>query len=96
MLHGLMSSSLSFSAVFGSDSGSPLRAGSCLSDTEDDRSDSLRRCKHSGLRHPATPPSLDSAMDSWDGSALDGGYGSQGEGGALMERMVLSGLWGQL
>ncbi|XP_053536410.1 glutamate receptor-interacting protein 2a isoform X1 [Ictalurus punctatus] len=80
--------------VFGSDSGSPLRAGSCLSDTEDDRSDSLRRCKHSGLRHPATPPSLDSAMDSWDGSALDGGYGSQGEGGALMERMVLSGLWG--
>ncbi|XP_053481718.1 glutamate receptor-interacting protein 2a isoform X2 [Ictalurus furcatus] len=64
--------------VFGSDSGSPLRAGSCLSDTEDDRSDSLRRCKHSGLRHPATTPSLDSAMDSWDGSALDGGYGSQG------------------
>ncbi|KAF4072584.1 hypothetical protein AMELA_G00264800 [Ameiurus melas] len=64
--------------VFGSDSGSPLRAGSCLSDTEDDRSDSLRRCKHSGLCHPAAPPSLDSAMDSWDGSALDAGYGSQG------------------
>ncbi|XP_026784213.3 glutamate receptor-interacting protein 2a isoform X3 [Pangasianodon hypophthalmus] len=64
--------------VFESDSGSPQRAGSCLSDTEDDHSDSLRRCKHSGLRHLATPPSLDSAMDSWDGSAHDAGYGSQG------------------
>ncbi|XP_058244828.1 glutamate receptor-interacting protein 2a isoform X2 [Hemibagrus wyckioides] len=64
--------------VFESDSGSPLRAGSCLSDAEDDRSDSLRRCKHSGLHHLATPPSMDSAMDSWDGSALDAGYGSQG------------------
>ncbi|KAI5610482.1 glutamate receptor interacting protein 2 isoform X1 [Silurus asotus] len=60
--------------VLESDSGSPLRAGSCLSDNED----SLRRCKHSGLRHLATPPSLDSAMESWDGSALDTGYGSQG------------------
>ncbi|KAK3565947.1 hypothetical protein QTP86_023272 [Hemibagrus guttatus] len=64
--------------VFESDSGSPVRAGSCLSDTEDDRSDSLRRCKHSGLHQLATPPSMDSAMDSWDGSALDAGYGSQG------------------
>uniref|UniRef100_A0AAR2LDF1 PDZ domain-containing protein n=1 Tax=Pygocentrus nattereri TaxID=42514 RepID=A0AAR2LDF1_PYGNA len=37
-----------------SDQGSPLRAGSCLSDTEDDRSDSLRRCKYSGLRRLTT------------------------------------------
>uniref|UniRef100_A0AAR2JF27 PDZ domain-containing protein n=1 Tax=Pygocentrus nattereri TaxID=42514 RepID=A0AAR2JF27_PYGNA len=52
-----------------SDQGSPLRAGSCLSDTEDDRSDSLRRCKYSGLRRLTTPPSLDSAMDSWDSAS---------------------------
>ncbi|TTP91406.1 Glutamate receptor-interacting protein 2 [Bagarius yarrelli] len=64
--------------VFQSDSGSPLRAGSCLSDAEDNCSDSLRRCKHSGLRHLATPPSMDSAMGSWDGSAIDTGYGSRG------------------
>uniref|UniRef100_A0A3B4D0V1 PDZ domain-containing protein n=1 Tax=Pygocentrus nattereri TaxID=42514 RepID=A0A3B4D0V1_PYGNA len=61
-----------------SDQGSPLRAGSCLSDTEDDRSDSLRRCKYSGLRRLTTPPSLDSAMDSWDSAALDACYGNQG------------------
>ncbi|GAA6092361.1 glutamate receptor-interacting protein 2a isoform X2 [Tachysurus ichikawai] len=67
-------------SVIESDLGSPLRAGSCLSDAEDDSFDSLRRCKRSGLHHLATPPSMDSAMDSWDGSALDAGYGSQGEG----------------
>ncbi|XP_017575930.1 glutamate receptor-interacting protein 2a isoform X1 [Pygocentrus nattereri] len=64
--------------VLDSDQGSPLRAGSCLSDTEDDRSDSLRRCKYSGLRRLTTPPSLDSAMDSWDSAALDACYGNQG------------------
>ncbi|XP_027007629.2 glutamate receptor-interacting protein 2a isoform X2 [Tachysurus fulvidraco] len=61
-----------------SDLGSPPRTGSCLSDAEDDSSDSLRRCKRSGLHHLATPPSMDSAMDSWDGSGFDAGYGSQG------------------
>ncbi|KAM9475063.1 glutamate receptor-interacting protein 2a isoform 2-T2 [Clarias gariepinus] len=65
-------------SVFESSSGSPIRGKSGLSDTEDDRSDSLRHCKHSGLRHLATPPSMDSAMDSWDGSALDAEYRSQG------------------
>uniref|UniRef100_A0A4W4E2F5 PDZ domain-containing protein n=1 Tax=Electrophorus electricus TaxID=8005 RepID=A0A4W4E2F5_ELEEL len=35
--------------VFESDTGSPLRTGPCLSDAEDDRSDSLRRSKYSGL-----------------------------------------------
>uniref|UniRef100_A0A3B1JLV7 Glutamate receptor interacting protein 2a n=1 Tax=Astyanax mexicanus TaxID=7994 RepID=A0A3B1JLV7_ASTMX len=58
--------------------GSPLRAGSCLSDTEDERSDSLHRCKYSELRRMTTPPSLDSAMDSWDSAALDACYGNQG------------------
>lgn len=49
-----------------------------MSDMEDDRSDSLRRGKYSELHRLTTPPSLDSAMDSWDSSALDAGYGSQG------------------
>ncbi|KAA0714535.1 Glutamate receptor-interacting protein 2 [Triplophysa tibetana] len=60
-----------------SDRGSPSRSTSCVSDAEDDQSDSLRRGKYSELRL-TTPPSLDSAMDSWDSSALDPGYGSQG------------------
>uniref|UniRef100_A0A8C1EZR8 Glutamate receptor interacting protein 2a n=1 Tax=Cyprinus carpio carpio TaxID=630221 RepID=A0A8C1EZR8_CYPCA len=33
--------------------------------------------KYSELHRLTTPPSLDSAMDSWDSSALDAGYGSQ-------------------
>uniref|UniRef100_A0A673LGC7 Glutamate receptor-interacting protein 2-like n=1 Tax=Sinocyclocheilus rhinocerous TaxID=307959 RepID=A0A673LGC7_9TELE len=61
-----------------SDRGSPSRTASCVSDMEDDRSDSLRRGKYSELHRLNTPPSLDSAMDSWDSSALDAGYGSQG------------------
>ncbi|KAI2662051.1 Glutamate receptor-interacting protein 2 [Labeo rohita] len=61
-----------------SDRGSPSRTASCVSDMEDDRSDSLRRGKYSELHRMTTPPSLDSAMDSWDSSALDAGYGSQG------------------
>ncbi|XP_022526591.2 glutamate receptor-interacting protein 2a isoform X1 [Astyanax mexicanus] len=64
--------------VLDSEAGSPLRAGSCLSDTEDERSDSLHRCKYSELRRMTTPPSLDSAMDSWDSAALDACYGNQG------------------
>ncbi|KAK9971083.1 hypothetical protein ABG768_026978 [Culter alburnus] len=61
-----------------SERGSPSRTASCVSDTDDDRSDSLRRGKYSELHRLTTPPSLDSAMDSWDSSALDAGYGSQG------------------
>ncbi|XP_016352980.1 glutamate receptor-interacting protein 2a isoform X1 [Sinocyclocheilus anshuiensis] len=61
-----------------SDRGSPSRTASCVSDMEDDRSDSLRRGKYSELHRLNTPPSLDSAMDSWDSSALDAGYRSQG------------------
>ncbi|XP_030641033.1 glutamate receptor-interacting protein 2a [Chanos chanos] len=60
------------------DSDSQLRAEpSYLSDTEDDQSESFRPSKFSEFP-PRTPPSLDSAMESWDGSALDAGYGSQG------------------
>uniref|UniRef100_A0A673LHN8 Glutamate receptor-interacting protein 2-like n=1 Tax=Sinocyclocheilus rhinocerous TaxID=307959 RepID=A0A673LHN8_9TELE len=57
---------------------SERKTASCVSDMEDDRSDSLRRGKYSELHRLNTPPSLDSAMDSWDSSALDAGYGSQG------------------
>ncbi|XP_067270512.1 glutamate receptor-interacting protein 2a [Pseudorasbora parva] len=64
--------------LFDSDKGSPSRTASCVSDMEDDRSDSLRRGKYSEFHRLTTPPSLDSAMDSWDSSALDAGYGSQG------------------
>uniref|UniRef100_A0A672PLH2 Glutamate receptor-interacting protein 2-like n=1 Tax=Sinocyclocheilus grahami TaxID=75366 RepID=A0A672PLH2_SINGR len=50
----------------------PSRTASCASDMEDDRSDSLGRGKYSELHRLTTPPSLDSAMDSWDSSALYG------------------------
>ncbi|TRY64952.1 hypothetical protein DNTS_024633 [Danionella cerebrum] len=63
-----------------SERGSPSQSASCVSDMDEDRSDSLRRVKYTDplrLITP-TPPSLDSAMDSWDSSALDAGYGSQG------------------
>uniref|UniRef100_A0A672PMB0 Glutamate receptor-interacting protein 2-like n=1 Tax=Sinocyclocheilus grahami TaxID=75366 RepID=A0A672PMB0_SINGR len=48
------------------------KTASCASDMEDDRSDSLGRGKYSELHRLTTPPSLDSAMDSWDSSALYG------------------------
>ncbi|XP_062854846.1 glutamate receptor-interacting protein 2a isoform X5 [Trichomycterus rosablanca] len=63
--------------VLDSDSGSLLMTGSFLSD-EDDHAHSLGRYKHPDFHRLATPASLDSAMDSWDSSALDAGYGSQG------------------
>lgn len=50
-----------------------------LSDPEDDElTDSQQTNKLSEL-YSTTIPSVDSAMDSWDGSGLDAGYGSQGE-----------------
>uniref|UniRef100_A0A674NY63 Glutamate receptor interacting protein 2 n=1 Tax=Takifugu rubripes TaxID=31033 RepID=A0A674NY63_TAKRU len=49
-----------------------------LSDTEEDElTDSQQTNKLSEL-YATTIPSVDSAMDSWDGSGLDAGYGSQG------------------
>uniref|UniRef100_A0A671TJZ4 Glutamate receptor interacting protein 2 n=1 Tax=Sparus aurata TaxID=8175 RepID=A0A671TJZ4_SPAAU len=49
-----------------------------ISDTEeDDLTDSQQTNKLSEL-YSTTIPSVDSAMESWDGSGMDAGYGSQG------------------
>uniref|UniRef100_A0A3Q3M998 Glutamate receptor interacting protein 2b n=1 Tax=Mastacembelus armatus TaxID=205130 RepID=A0A3Q3M998_9TELE len=62
-----------FFQIFGN---SPL--SSLLSDTEeDDLTDSQQTNKLSEL-YSTTIPSVDSAMESWDGSGLDAVYGSQG------------------
>uniref|UniRef100_A0A8D3EGC1 Glutamate receptor interacting protein 2 n=1 Tax=Scophthalmus maximus TaxID=52904 RepID=A0A8D3EGC1_SCOMX len=54
-----------------------------LSDTEDDDlTDSQQTNKLSEL-YSTTIPSVDSAMESWDGSGQDAGYGSQAVGIAL-------------
>lgn len=45
---------------------------------EDDLTDSQQTNKLSEL-YSTTIPSVDSAMESWDGSGMDAGYGSQGE-----------------
>uniref|UniRef100_A0A8C2K142 Glutamate receptor interacting protein 2b n=1 Tax=Cyprinus carpio TaxID=7962 RepID=A0A8C2K142_CYPCA len=49
-----------------------------LSDNEDDMTDSQKTNKLSDI-YSTTIPSVDSAMESWDGSGIDGGYSSQGE-----------------
>lgn len=50
-----------------------------LSDPEeDDLTDSQQTNKLSEL-YSTTIPSVDSAMESWDGSGMDAGYGSQGK-----------------
>lgn len=54
------------------------REAGFLSDTEDELTDSQRTGKHSEI-YSATVPSIDSAMNSWDSSGFDAGYGSQGE-----------------
>ncbi|XP_016346205.1 glutamate receptor-interacting protein 2-like, partial [Sinocyclocheilus anshuiensis] len=48
-----------------------------LSDNEDDTTDSQKTNKLSDI-YSTTIPSVDSAMESWDGSGIDGGYSSQG------------------
>ncbi|XP_061074796.1 glutamate receptor-interacting protein 2 [Conger conger] len=48
-----------------------------LSDEEEEMSDSQKTTKLSEV-YSATIPSVDSAMESWDGSGVDGGYGTQG------------------
>lgn len=45
---------------------------------EDDLTDSQQTNKLSEL-YSTTIPSVDSAMESWDGSGMDAGFGSQGE-----------------
>ena len=50
-----------------------------LSDPEEEElTDSQQTSKLSEL-YSTTVPSVDSAMESWDGSGMDAGYGSQGE-----------------
>ncbi|XP_070594428.1 glutamate receptor-interacting protein 2 isoform X3 [Erythrolamprus reginae] len=57
----------------------PQKSGSMteVSDLEDDMTDSQKTSKLSEV-YSATIPSVDSAMESWDGSVIDTGYGSQG------------------
>uniref|UniRef100_A0A8K9XCN1 Glutamate receptor interacting protein 2 n=1 Tax=Oncorhynchus mykiss TaxID=8022 RepID=A0A8K9XCN1_ONCMY len=57
----------------------PLPPSNDLSDTEDisDMTDSQKTNKLSEI-YSTTIPSVDSAMESWDGSGIDAGYGSQG------------------
>uniref|UniRef100_A0A6I8RNB0 Glutamate receptor-interacting protein 2 n=1 Tax=Xenopus tropicalis TaxID=8364 RepID=A0A6I8RNB0_XENTR len=47
------------------------------SDPEDDLTDSQKTSKLSDIYSTAVP-SVDSALESWDGSGIDAGYGSQG------------------
>uniref|UniRef100_A0A4W3K0B9 Glutamate receptor interacting protein 2 n=1 Tax=Callorhinchus milii TaxID=7868 RepID=A0A4W3K0B9_CALMI len=49
-----------------------------LSDPEDELPDLQKTSKLSEI-YSATIPSVDSAMESWDGSGIDCGFGSQGE-----------------
>uniref|UniRef100_A0A8C3RQB7 Glutamate receptor interacting protein 2 n=1 Tax=Chelydra serpentina TaxID=8475 RepID=A0A8C3RQB7_CHESE len=53
-----------------------------LYDPEDELTDSQKTSKLSEI-YSTTIPSVDSAMESWDGSGIDAGYGSQGESGSL-------------
>uniref|UniRef100_A0A8V5HDJ7 Uncharacterized protein n=1 Tax=Melopsittacus undulatus TaxID=13146 RepID=A0A8V5HDJ7_MELUD len=57
----------------------PRKSGSIneVSDPEDDLTDSQKTSKLSEI-YSSTIPSMDNVMDSWDGSGIDAGYGSQG------------------
>uniref|UniRef100_A0A8C7E7M2 Glutamate receptor interacting protein 2 n=1 Tax=Naja naja TaxID=35670 RepID=A0A8C7E7M2_NAJNA len=57
----------------------PQKSGSMteVSDLEDDLTESQKTSKLSEV-YSTTIPSVDSAMESWDGSGIDTGYGSQG------------------
>lgn len=57
-----------------------------MSDPEDELTDSQKTSKLSEM-YSTTIPSVDSAMESWDGSGIDAGYGSQGK------MTFLTGLW---
>uniref|UniRef100_A0A8C6J2G0 PDZ domain-containing protein n=1 Tax=Melopsittacus undulatus TaxID=13146 RepID=A0A8C6J2G0_MELUD len=60
----------------------PRKSGSIneVSDPEDDLTDSQKTSKLSEI-YSSTIPSMDNVMDSWDGSGIDAGYGSQGKPG---------------
>ncbi|KAJ7406885.1 Glutamate receptor-interacting protein 2 [Willisornis vidua] len=57
----------------------PKKSGSIneVSDPEDELTDSQKTSKLSEM-YSTTIPSVDNTMESWDGSAIDAGYGSQG------------------
>ncbi|NXO08933.1 GRIP2 protein, partial [Oriolus oriolus] len=57
----------------------PKKAGSIneVSDPEDELTDSQKTSKMSEI-YSTTIPSVDNTVESWDGSAIDAGYGSQG------------------
>uniref|UniRef100_A0A8C4TEB5 Glutamate receptor interacting protein 2 n=1 Tax=Erpetoichthys calabaricus TaxID=27687 RepID=A0A8C4TEB5_ERPCA len=57
-----------------------------VSDPEDELTDSQKTSKLSEI-YSTTIPSVDSAMESWDGSGIDGGFGSQGK--AMLKRMFI-------
>ncbi|XP_032973290.1 glutamate receptor-interacting protein 1 isoform X6 [Rhinolophus ferrumequinum] len=50
-----------------------------LGDVEEDASAAQKPGKLTDM-YPSTVPSVDSAVDSWDGSAIDASYGNQGTG----------------
>lgn len=68
----------------------PKKTGSIneVSDPEDELTDSQKTSKLSEI-YSTTIPSVDSAMESWDGSGIDTGYGSQGKPALSF----LRGLW---
>ncbi|KAL9838405.1 glutamate receptor-interacting protein 2 isoform 3-T3 [Geothlypis trichas] len=57
----------------------PKKSGSIneVSDPEDELTDSQKTSKLSEI-YSTTIPSMDNTVESWDGSAIDAGYGSQG------------------
>uniref|UniRef100_A0A8C9MP12 Glutamate receptor interacting protein 2 n=1 Tax=Serinus canaria TaxID=9135 RepID=A0A8C9MP12_SERCA len=57
----------------------PKKSGSIneVSDPEDELTDSQKTSKLSEI-YSTTIPSVDNTVESWDGSAIDAGYGSQG------------------
>uniref|UniRef100_A0A8C5TBP4 Glutamate receptor interacting protein 2 n=1 Tax=Malurus cyaneus samueli TaxID=2593467 RepID=A0A8C5TBP4_9PASS len=57
----------------------PKKSGSIneVSDPEDELTDSQKTSKLSEM-YSTTIPSMDNTVESWDGSAIDAGYGSQG------------------
>lgn len=48
-----------------------------LGDVEEDSSSSQKTGKLTDI-YPSTVPSVDSAVESWDGSGIDANYGNQG------------------
>lgn len=77
----------SYIYIAGPNSQKKLGAVNDVSDPEDELTDSQKTSKLSEI-YSTTIPSVDSAMESWDGSGIDAGYGSQGETAS-----IVTGLW---